>query len=99
MLTFVLFFAFATSSMMFILGKSVFSDLKHFNHLVDSKRAYMISESLTEDVVYRLVYGIFDLDETEVLTFDGVTAISTSSLDVAADIYLWCITKAAKEAE
>ncbi len=87
MLTFVLFFAFATSSMMFILGKSVFSDLKHFNHLVDSKRAYMISESLTEDVVYRLVYGIFDLDETEVLTFDGVTAISTSSLDVAADIY------------
>jgi hypothetical protein len=87
MLVFVLFFAFATSSMMFILGKSIFADLADFNRLSDAKRSYMTAESVTEDIVYRLTYGTFSLDSTESLDLNGLTAYGTSTYDSPNDEY------------
>jgi hypothetical protein len=87
MVLFVLFFAFATSAMMFVLGQSIFADLSHFSRLVDSKRAYLASESILEDVVYRHVFGTFAIDGTESLTIGGITAYATSTHDSVTDTY------------
>ena len=88
MILFVLFFAFASSALMFALGQSIFSDLSDFNRLTQAKQAFLTSESLTEDVVYRLVFGTFELDEEESLTLGGVIAYSTTTYDSPADIFL-----------
>lgn len=87
MLIFVLFFAFATSSMMFVLGQSIFSDLADFTHLTDAKRAYLTSESLTDDVVYRMVYGTFGIDAVEALSMNNVLAYATTTYDSPEDVY------------
>lgn len=87
MLLFVLFFAFATSAMMFVLGQSIFADLSDFNRLSDSKRAFLASESLTEDVVYRHVFGTFSIDNEESLTLAGVSAYSTTTYDSVSDTF------------
>ena len=62
MMMFVLFFAFTTSIMMFALNQSIFFDLSDYNRLLQSKQAYMTTESLVEDVVYRHVYDTFQVD-------------------------------------
>lgn len=87
MLIFILFFTFATTSMMFILGQSIFTDLSDFNRLSSAKRAFLVSESLTEDVAYRLVFETMPLSSTENLTFAGVTAQAVSAYDSSTDIY------------
>lgn len=87
MLLFVLFFAFATSSMMFALNQSIFSDLSDFNNLTRSKQAILASESGVEDVVMRRVFGTYDVDTTEYLTLRDVTATTTTTYDSPNDIY------------
>lgn len=87
MLLFVLFFAFATSAMMFALGQSIFSDLSDFNRMTDAKQAFLVSEGLTEDVVYRRVFGTFDVDSVETLSFAGAHATSTTVYDSPADLF------------
>ncbi len=87
MMIFVLFFAFATSAMMFVLGQSIFADLSDFNRLTQSKHALFASESLTEDVVYRLTFGTLSLDNVETLVFPKATAYSTTTYDSPSDIY------------
>lgn len=87
MLLFVLFFTFASSAMMFTLSQSIFADLYDFNRLREAKQAYFVSEALTEDVVYRRIFGTFDLDSVESVTLAGVTAYSTTTYDSPADLY------------
>lgn len=87
MMLFVLFFAFASSALMFALGQSIFSDLSDFNRLTQAKQTFLASESLTEDVVYRLVYGTFEIDDVESLVIGGAVAYSTTTYDSPADIY------------
>ncbi len=87
MLIFVLFFTFATSAIIFAFGQNIFSDLSGFNHLTNTKRSFLISESLTEDVVYRFVDGTFSLDAVESLIIDGVEAHSTTTYDSMDDVY------------
>ncbi len=88
MLIFVLFFAFATSAMMFILGQSVFSDLSDLNRLVNSKQALLVSDSVTEDVVYRRVFGTMDVDTVESVTLGGVTGYATTTYDSPGDVFM-----------
>lgn len=87
MMIFVLFFAFATSALLFILGQSIFSDLSDFNRLTDSKQSFQVAESLTDDVVYRRVFGTFDIDSVETLIVGPVTAQSTTTYDSPSDVY------------
>ncbi|MEN9921750.1 MAG: hypothetical protein RL097_26 [Candidatus Parcubacteria bacterium] len=87
MLIFVLFFAFTTSALLFILGQSIFSDLADFSRLADSKQAFFTSESLTDDVVYRLVYGTYTINLVETLAMGAVVAYSTTTYDSPADVY------------
>ncbi len=87
MLLFVLFFAFATSVMMFTLNQSIFSDLSDFNALTRSKQAILAAESGVEDVVYRRVFGTFSVDNTESLTIDSVVATTTTAYDSPNDVY------------
>ena len=87
MIIFVLFFAFTSSAMMFTLGQSIFSDLADFSKLSQSKQAFLVSEALTEDVVYRRVFGTFSLNMVESLVFAGVTAYSTTTYDSPSDTY------------
>lgn len=87
MLVFVMFFTFATSAMLFVLGQSIFADLSDFNRLSQAKQSWLVSESLTEDVVYRRVYGTFSIDTVEQLALDGVIAYSTTTYDSPSDIY------------
>jgi hypothetical protein len=86
MLLFVMFFTFATSALMFVLGQSIFSDLNNFNRTLDAKRALLVSDSMIEDVVMRYVFGTYELDETESLTLGGVTANSVRTYDSPSDI-------------
>jgi hypothetical protein len=88
MILFVLFFTFASSAMMFMLSQSIFSDLADFHRLTQSKQALFASESVTEDVVYRRVFGTFSIDSVESLTIGGVTAYSTTTYDSPSDLYL-----------
>lgn len=85
---FVLFFAFATSALLFVLGQSIFSDLADLSRLADGKRALLVSESLTDDVTYRLVFGTFSVDDEELLTMGGVSAWATTTYDSPADIFI-----------
>ncbi len=87
MIIFVLFFAFSTSALLFALGQNIFSDLSDLNRLVDGKRALLASESLTDDVVYRRVFGTFDIDNVETLILDSVVVHSTTTYDSPADVY------------
>lgn len=87
MLLFVLFFAFATSVMMFTLNQSIFSDLSDFNNLTRSKQAILASESGVEDVVYRRLFGTFSVDNTEELVIGDVRATTTTDYDSPNDIY------------
>lgn len=87
MLLFVLFFAFASSAMMFTLSQSIFVDLSDFSRVSQAKQAYLVSESLTEDVVYRRVFGTMDLDTVESLQLAGVAAYSTTTYDSPNDVY------------
>lgn len=87
MMLFVLFFAFAASSMMFYLAQSIFSDLSDFSRLGQSKVAFITSESLTEDVVYRRVFGTMDIDNVETLSLNNTTAYSTTTYDSPSDVY------------
>lgn len=84
---FVLFFAFTVSALMFVLGKSIFADLSDFNRLADAKRAYLAAESVSEDVVYREIFGTFELDDVEHVTIDGITATATTTYDSIADTH------------
>lgn len=88
MIMFVLFFAFSTSSLMFVLGQNIFIDLADLGRLADAKRAFLASESLTDDVVYRRVFGTFDIDTVESLTLGSVVAHSTTTYDSPADVFM-----------
>lgn len=87
MLLFVLFFAFASSAMMFALNQSIFTDLSDYSRLAGSKQAYLASESVVEDVVYRRVFGAFSVDDSESLTLGVVTAHATTTYDSPSDVY------------
>lgn len=88
MIIFVLFFAFATSSILFVLGQNIFSDLYDFHQLRESKQAFLVSESLTEDVVYRMSFGTFSVDSVESLMFRDTVAYATTTYDSGDDLYL-----------
>ncbi len=88
MLTFVLFFAFTSSVMMFALNQSIFMDLSDLNQISNSKQAYLSAESAVEDVVYRNVFGTFGVNNSESVTIGGVTAVATTVYDSVADEYL-----------
>lgn len=87
MLLFVLFFTFATSATLFILGQSIFADLSDFARLTAAKESYLASESVAEDVAYRLIYGTFDVDTVELVRLNNITAYATTSHDFVDDIY------------
>lgn len=87
MLLFVLFFAFASSVMMFTLNQGIFSDLSDFNALTRSKQAILASESGVEDVVFRHVFGTFSVDTVETITIGDVTATTTTVYDSDDDTY------------
>lgn len=87
MLLFVLFFAFTSSVMMFALNQSIFVDLSDFSRLAGSKQAYLASESIVEDVVYRRVFDSFSVDDAESLTLGAVTAYATTTYDSPSDVY------------
>lgn len=87
MLLFVLFFAFTTSIMMFALNQSIFFDLSDYNRLLKSKQAYLTTESVVEDVVYRHVFDTFPVSSPEALTLGNTTAYATTTYDSANDIY------------
>lgn len=87
MMLFMLFFTFATSSMMFALGQNIFSDLADFNRLIQSRKAFNASEAITEDVVYRKVFGTFSIDASESLMLDGVTANAITTYDSPSDTF------------
>lgn len=88
MILFVLFFAFATSSLMFVLGQNIFSDVTDFNRLADGKQSFLTSESLTDDVVYRRVFETLSVDTVESLQLGNVIAYSTSTYDNVLDMYV-----------
>ncbi len=88
MILFVLFFAFASSAMMFSLGQSIFSDLSDFNRLTQSKQSFLVSESLTEDVVFRRMHGSYSIDLVESLTLAGIKSYSTTTYNSVLDSYL-----------
>lgn len=87
MILFVLFFAFATSGIMFVLGQSIFADISDFNRLADGKQSFLTSESLTDDVVYRRIFDTFSIDTMESMQLGNVIAYSTSTYDSVSDIY------------
>lgn len=86
MLLFVLFFAFSSSVMMFMLNQSIFVDLTDYNQLVRSKQGILLADSITEDIVHRRVFGISH-DSVEQLTLGGFTAYATTTYDLPSDIY------------
>lgn len=87
MIIFVLFFAFTSSALMFALGKSIFADLSDFNRLTQTKQAFLTTDSLTEEVVYRRIFGTFNIDAIESLTLNQITAYSTTTYDSPSDVY------------
>lgn len=87
MMMFVLFFAFTTSIMMFALNQSIFFDLSDYNRLLQSKQAFMTTESVVEDVVYRHVYETFSVGSPESLTLGSVTAYATTTYDSPNDVF------------
>lgn len=88
MLFFVLFFAFASTIMMFSLNGSIFSDLADFNQLTRSKESHLVAEAIVEDVVYRTTIGMFSLNTVESLTLNGVVGIATTTYNSADDEYV-----------
>lgn len=87
LLLFVLFFAFTTSIMMFALAGSIYVDLADFSRLNRSKQAYLTSESVVEDMVYRHVYETFLISSSESLTLGGATAQATTTYDSPNDVF------------
>lgn len=88
MLFFVLFFAFASTIMMFALNGSIFTDLADFNQLTRSKESYLVAEAIVEDVVYRTTMGTFSLNTIESVTLNGVTGTATTTYNSAEDEYV-----------
>jgi len=77
----------AVTAILLGLSQGILSDQTTFNRLSESKQAYMAVEALTEDVLYRQVYGTFNWDNTESLTFAGATVFATTTYDMPSDIY------------
>lgn len=87
LLLFVLFFAFATTLMLFSLNQAIFADVRDFSQLTRGKQAHLAAESLLEDVVFRQIYGTYSINSTEQLTLAGASATTTTSYDSPSDTY------------
>ena len=87
MLLFVLFFTFTTGVMMLALAQSIYFDLSDYNRLLKSKQAYLTTESLVEDMVYRHVFETFSVGSTESLSLGGATASATTTYDSVNDVF------------
>ena len=88
MILFVLFFTFATTAIMFILGRGIFADLSDYNRLAEAKLSYLAAESAAEDVVLRRVFESYAIDSVESVTINDITAYATSTYDSAEDSYV-----------
>lgn len=87
MLLFVLFFTFTTGVMMLALAQSIYFDLSDYNRLLKSKQAYLTTESLVEDMVYRHVFETFSVGSSESLSLGGAAASATTTYDATNDVY------------
>ena len=87
MMLFVLFFTFTTGIMMFALAQSIYFDLSDYNRLLKSKQAYLTTESLVEDMVYRHVFETFSVGTSESLSLGGASASATTTYDAVNDVF------------
>ena len=87
MMIFIIFFMFASVSIVYVISRSIYNDLVTHRVFVDSKLAYMTALAANEDIAYRFVSSQMP-DDTEVITLNGVTATTDISFDSATDLFL-----------
>lgn len=86
MMIFIIFFMFASVSVVYVISRSIYNDLATHRIFVDAKIAYMTALAANEDIAYRFVSSQTP-DMLEVMTLNGVVATTTIDLDGASDIY------------
>lgn len=86
MMIFIIFFMFASVSVVYVISRSIYNDLATHRVFVDAKMAYMTALAANEDIAYRFVSSQTP-DMEEVMTLNGVVATTTVVLDSASDIY------------
>lgn len=87
MIVFIVFFIFASSSLALLLSRSIYADLRALNTLKSSAQTYLVAEALAEDVAFRYIFGVYDIDTVETLTFAGVSATATTTEDLVDEEY------------
>jgi len=86
MMIFIIFFLFASVSVVYLISLSIYNDLATHRIFVDAKLAYLTAIAANEDIAYRFVSGQ-NPDNTEVITLNGVVATTTVAFDSASDLF------------
>ncbi len=86
MMIFIIFFLFASVSIVYVISQSIYNDLATHRIFVDAKLAYLTALAANEDIAYRFVSSQTP-DDFEVITLNGVVATTTIVFDSASDLF------------
>ena len=86
MLLFIIFFVIAISSLLAVLGRNLTSDIYTIGSVTSAKQSYLVGEASLEEVGYRIIDGVDDIDTAFLDTLLGM-ASTTVTHDSDADTY------------
>jgi len=87
LLIFILFFVIASAGALYMVTRTIYTDLENYAILRASKQSYVLADGIVQDMAYRLVAGK-ELDATETFTTGGLSTTGTLTYDSTNEMYV-----------